>query len=54
MYKVLALVALVIGGLPGALAGVLFALNSGFIDPNIALGGAFSLSRQGRRGNGSN
>jgi branched-chain amino acid transport system permease protein len=39
-YKILALV---IGSLPSASAGVLFALNSGFIDPNIALGVERSL-----------
>ena len=30
-------IAIVISSLPSAAAGVLFALNSGFIDPNIAL-----------------
>lgn len=39
-YKV---IALVIGSVPSAAAGVLFALNSGFIDPNIALGVERSL-----------
>lgn len=39
-YKVLAFV---IASVPSALAGVLFALNSGFIDPNIALGVERSL-----------
>lgn len=39
-YKV---IALVIASLPTAAAGVLFALNSGFIDPNIALGVERSL-----------
>jgi branched-chain amino acid transport system permease protein len=34
---------LVIASLPSAAAGVLFALNSGFIDPNIALGVERSL-----------
>lgn len=37
------LIALVIASLPTAAAGVLFALNSGFIDPNIALGVERSL-----------
>ena len=36
-------IAFVIGGVPSAAAGVLFALNSGFIDPNIALGVERSL-----------
>lgn len=36
-------IAIVIGSLPTAAAGVLFALNSGFIDPNIALGVERSL-----------
>ena len=36
-------IALVIASLPTAAAGVLFALNSGFIDPNIALGVERSL-----------
>jgi branched-chain amino acid transport system permease protein len=39
-YKVLAFV---IASAPSAAAGVLFALNSGFIDPNIALGVERSL-----------
>lgn len=39
-YKVLAFV---IASVPSAAAGVLFALNSGFIDPNIALGVERSL-----------
>jgi branched-chain amino acid transport system permease protein len=39
-YKV---IAFVIGSVPSAAAGVLFALNSGFIDPNIALGVERSL-----------
>ncbi len=39
-YKI---IALVIGSVPSAAAGVLFALNSGFIDPNIALGVERSL-----------
>ena len=39
-YKV---IALVICSVPSAAAGVLFALNSGFIDPNIALGVERSL-----------
>jgi len=37
------LVAIVISSLPTAAAGVLFALNAGFIDPNIALGVERSL-----------
>jgi branched-chain amino acid transport system permease protein len=37
------IMALVIASLPTAAAGVLFALNSGFIDPNIALGVERSL-----------
>jgi len=37
------LIALVIASLPTAAAGVLFALNSGYIDPNIALGVERSL-----------
>ena len=36
-------IAIVIASLPSAAAGVLFALNSGFIDPNIALGVERSL-----------
>jgi len=36
-------IAIVISSLPSAAAGVLFALNSGFIDPNIALGVERSL-----------
>jgi branched-chain amino acid transport system permease protein len=36
-------IAIVISSLPTAAAGVLFALNSGFIDPNIALGVERSL-----------
>lgn len=36
-------IALVIGSLPSAAAGVLFALNAGFIDPTIALGVERSL-----------
>ena len=39
-YKV---IALVISSVPSAAAGVLFALNSGFIDPTIALGVERSL-----------
>ena len=39
-YKV---IAFVIASVPSAAAGVLFALNSGFIDPNIALGVERSL-----------
>jgi branched-chain amino acid transport system permease protein len=39
-YKILAFV---IASLPSAAAGVLFALNSGFIDPGIALGVERSL-----------
>ena len=39
-YKV---IAFVIGSVPSGAAGVLFALNSGFIDPNIALGVERSL-----------
>ena len=39
-YKVIAFVS---GSVPSAAAGVLFALNSGFIDPNIALGVERSL-----------
>jgi branched-chain amino acid transport system permease protein len=39
-YKALAIV---VASLPSAVAGVLFALNSGFIDPNIALGVERSL-----------
>jgi len=49
MFKVLALV---IGSLPGAAAGVLFALHSGLIDPNNTRGGSFGISRQERRGKG--
>jgi branched-chain amino acid transport system permease protein len=37
------LIALVIASVPTAAAGVLFALNSGYIDPNIALGVERSL-----------
>jgi branched-chain amino acid transport system permease protein len=37
------LIGIVISSLPTAVAGVLFALNSGFIDPNIALGVERSL-----------
>ena len=39
-YKTLAIV---IASVPSAAAGILFALNSGFIDPNIALGVERSL-----------
>jgi branched-chain amino acid transport system permease protein len=39
-YKI---IAFVIASVPSAAAGVLFALNSGFIDPNIALGVERSL-----------
>lgn len=39
-YKI---VGIVLSSLPSAVAGVLFALNSGFIDPNIALGVERSL-----------